>query len=241
MAPLAEKHILLVEDDPELSGLMSRYLSKYGAKIDVLSSGEHAIKTVMEQKPDVIILDASLPHTDGFTICREVRANYLGIIIMLTAREEDFDQVLGLEFGADDYLVKPTELRVLLARIQAHLRAKHRVGNKVAANPIDEKKLSFGQLCIDTVNRNIQFKQQDIPFSDTEFDLFVACASKAGEIVSRAYLLDCMRGIDYDGLNRSIDAKIVTIRKKLRDFTGNDEIIKTVRGKGYLFQSMPIT
>ncbi|ALN86610.1 winged helix-turn-helix domain-containing protein [Lysobacter capsici] len=220
--------ILLIEDDERLGALVAHYLGKHGYRVAVEADGARAVQAILERAPALVLLDISLPGQDGFEICRAVRARYAGIICMLTARTDDIDQVLGLELGADDYIGKPIEPRVLLARLRAHLRrdSAARQGGDL---------LCFGQLRIDRGTREATLHARRIELTTAEFDLLVLLADRAGHILSRDDLLQSLRGINFDGLDRSIDARISRLRRKLGDLAEEPERIKTVRGKGYLF------
>ncbi|QQP96560.1 winged helix-turn-helix domain-containing protein [Lysobacter enzymogenes] len=220
--------ILLIEDDERLGSLVANYLGKHGYDVVLESDGARAVAAILELQPAVVLLDLSLPGQDGFEICRAVRSRYAGVICMLTARTDDIDQVLGLELGADDYIGKPIEPRVLLARLRAHLRRDH------AARQTG-RVLRFGQLRIDCETREATLREVRIDLTTAEFDLLVLLAGRAGQILSRDDLLQALRGIQFDGLDRSIDARISRLRRKLGDLAEEPERIKTVRGKGYLF------
>lgn len=220
--------ILLIEDDERLGALVANYLGKHGYEVVLETDGARAVASILELQPAVVLLDLSLPGQDGFEICRAVRSRYAGVICMLTARTDDIDQVLGLELGADDYIGKPIEPRVLLARLRAHLRRDH------AARQTG-RVLRFGQLRIDCETREATLREHRIDLTTAEFDLLVLLAGRAGQILSRDDLLQALRGIQFDGLDRSIDARISRLRRKLGDLAEEPERIKTVRGKGYLF------
>ncbi|MGO1001560.1 winged helix-turn-helix domain-containing protein [Lysobacter sp. CA196] len=220
--------ILLIEDDERLGTLIANYLRKHGYLVVVETDGAQAVGTILEHAPTVVLLDLSLPGQDGFEICRAVRSRYGGVICMLTARIDDIDQVLGLELGADDYIGKPIEPRVLLARLRAHMRrdsAARQTGSI----------LRFGQLCIERDTREVTLYERRIELTTAEFDLLALLADRAGQILSRDDLLRNLRGINFDGLDRSIDGRISRLRRKLGDLAEEPERIKTVRGRGYLF------
>ena len=226
--------ILLVEDDERLAELTAEYLKKNDFVVDIEGRGDTAEARILESRPDLVVLDIMLPGQDGFAVCRAVRPKYEGIILMLTARDEDIDQILGLELGADDYITKPVPPRVLLARIKALLRR---------AGPADDAgeggtaldSLTFGNFSISQQTRSAMLAGEQIDLTTAEFDLLWLLARHAGSILSRDDLLQQLRGIGFDGLDRSIDARISRLRKKLNDDPENPTRIKTVRGKGYLF------
>ncbi len=223
--------ILLVEDDERLAELTAEYLTKNDMQVTIEPRGDTAEARILAEQPDLVMLDVMLPGKDGFEVCRAVRPNYRGVILMLTARDEDFDQILGLEMGADDYIAKPVQPRVLLARIKALLRRL-----PTSDSPASEsEKMIFGQFNISQSTRTAVLSGESIDLTTAEFDLLWLLASHAGNVLSRDDLLQELRGIGFDGLDRSIDARISRLRKKLNDDPENPTRIKTVRGKGYLF------
>lgn len=221
--------VLLAEDDERLANLVKDYLENNGFQVVIEGVGHNVPRCVVSLLPDIVILDIMLPGKDGLTICKEIRPKYDGPILMLTARDSDLDQVLGFEFGADDYVIKPAEPRVLLARIKALLRRYQR------EEKTEQNQLSFGQLAINIAGRKVTLADQNIDFSSYEFDLLLALAQSSGKILSREYLFTNIYGRAYDGLDRTIDVRVSHIRKKLNDNPENPEKIKTVWGKGYLF------
>ncbi len=220
--------VLIVEDDERLASLTQEYLIRNGLEVGVESDGSRAIRRIIEEQPDMVVLDLMLPGADGLTVCREVRPHYPQPILMLTARTDDMDQVLGLEMGADDYVAKPVQPRVLLARIRALLRRTE----KVEEGP---QRLDFGELIIDNGARSVLLNEEMVEFTSAEYDLLWLLASNAGKILSREDIFERLRGIEYDGQDRSIDVRISRIRPKIGDDPENPKRIKTVRSKGYLF------
>jgi two-component system OmpR family response regulator/two-component system response regulator RstA len=223
--------ILLVEDDERLAELTAEYLTKNDMQVTIEPRGDTAEARILAEQPDLVMLDVMLPGKDGFEVCRAVRPNYRGVILMLTARDEDFDQILGLEMGADDYIAKPVQPRVLLARIKALLRRLPT--GEAPAN--ESEKMVFGEFNISQSTRTAMLSGESIDLTTAEFDLLWLLATHAGNVLSRDDLLLELRGIGFDGLDRSIDARISRLRKKLNDDPENPTRIKTVRGKGYLF------
>jgi len=221
--------VLLAEDDERLAHLVKDYLESNGFKVVIEGVGHNVPRCVNELMPDIVILDIMLPGKDGLTICKEIRPKYEGPILMLTARDSDMDQVLGLEFGADDYVIKPAEPRVLLARVRALLR-RYQHEEKV-----EQDEINFGQLSINVAARKVEYDKQYVVLSSHEFDLLLELARNAGRILSREYLFNSIYSRPYDGLDRTIDVRVSHIRKKLCDNSENPEKIKTVWGKGYLF------
>lgn len=222
--------ILLIEDDIELATLTQDYLQKNDMTVVIESDGKDAVERIMSEQADCVLLDIMLPNKDGFAICKEVRDQYHGPILMLTARDEDMDQLLGLELGADDYVSKPVHPRILLARINALLRRVNPTVNTAS----HASTLQFDHLLIETGARQVFIKNQLIDLSTAEYDLLLLLAQNAGTVLSREAILQHLRGIGYDGTDRSVDLRISRIRQKLYGNTSQEQI-KTVRGSGYLF------
>jgi two-component system response regulator RstA len=224
--------ILIVEDDPRLAELTREYLEGNGLNVAIEADGAQAAARIVREQPDLVILDLMLPGEDGLSICRKVRGQYDGPILMLTARTDDMDQVLGLELGADDYVCKPVRPRVLLARVRALLR-RHE-GHTGEPDEV-RRRLVFGPLVIDSAMREAWLGEQGIELTSAEFDLLWLLAANAGRILSREEIFNALRGIEYDGQDRSIDVRISRIRPKIGDDPMHPRLIKTVRSKGYLF------
>ncbi|WP_323841637.1 MULTISPECIES: response regulator [unclassified Moraxella] len=222
--------ILIVEDDERLAVLTQDYLRRNGLDVAIEMDGTRAIRRIISEQPDLVVLDVMLPGSDGLTVCREVRPHYQNPILMLTARTEDMDQVLGLEMGADDYVPKPVQPRVLLARIRALLRR-----SETAPSADSPQRLEFGDLVIDNGGRSVTLHGELVDFTSAEYDLLWLLASNSGRILSREDIFERLRGIEYDGQDRSIDVRISRIRPKIGDDPENPKRIKTVRSKGYLF------
>ena len=229
MSTAALTSILLVEDDLRLAELVSRYLESSGFQVAIATRGDEVVAKVEHEPPDLVILDLGLPGEDGFTICRQLRHHYTNPILILTARDSDIDHVLGLELGADDYVVKPVEPRVLLARIGALLRRSRTLARS------ERKTLQFGRLVINMTSRSVHLDGQAISLSGNEFDLLMYLASHAGEIQSRETLFKDLFKREYDGMDRMLDIRISRLRRKLGDEAETAERIKTVWGQGYLF------
>jgi DNA-binding response OmpR family regulator len=226
--------ILLVEDDDELAQWTQDYLSSRGFAVEVTSSGLEAIKRIGEQPPDLVLLDGMLPDIDGLDVCRQIRHTYTNPIIMLTARDEEIDEVLGLEVGADDYITKPVRARALLARIRGHLR-KSQAASSSNETESAKSQIRLNRLIIDKQSRTVVLKDKPVFVTSAEFDVLWLFAERAGEVISRQELVNQLRGFDYDGFDRSIDLRISRIRKKLGDDPNEPCLIKTIWGKGYLF------
>lgn len=229
--------ILLVEDDVRLSALIVEYLKKNALKVETEFRGDTAVQRILDLQPDLVVLDLMLPGLDGFEVCKQVRSGFDGPILMLTARDEDIDQVVGLEIGADDYVVKPVQPRLLLARIRALLRRVTPDNKTVKADSVEGSKdeLDFGRLKVIHRSRTVILNEEAIDFTTTEFDLLWLLASHAGEILSRDKISESLSGVEYDGLDRSIDIRVSRLRKLLQDDPSKPQGIKTVRGQGYLF------
>ncbi len=227
---LRGQRVLIVEDDQRLAGLTQEYLQRNGFHVHVEGDGAQAVRRVLQEQPDLVVLDVMLPGVDGLTVCRELRAHHFNQpILMLTARSDDMDQVLGLEMGADDYVAKPVQPRVLLARVRALLR-------RVDGGEEEQvQRLEFGDLVIDNGARSVSLMGDLVDFTSAEYDLLWLLASHAGTILSREDIFASLRGIEYDGQDRSIDVRISRIRPKIGDDPDNPRRIKTVRSKGYLF------
>ncbi len=221
--------ILLVEDDDLQGTMLELYLRNHGMEVERLSRGDSAPARILETQPDAVILDTMLPGKDGFEICREVRMGYRGPILMLTARSENLDQILGLELGADNYLIKPVEPRLILA----HLRASMRRPAAAATTTTDE--LRYGRFFISRASRTVRLGDEELAFSTAEFELLWLLAQNAGAILSRDDIKRTLHGVDHDGLDRSIDMRVSRLRRRLGDDAEHPVRIKTVRARGYLF------
>ena len=233
------KHILIIEDDERLADLVASYLRKQSYDVTIHGRGDTAESAIEAENPDLVILDVMLPGKSGLDICRDCRSFYDGLILIMTASEDDIDEIVGLELGADDYLSKPVEPRRLLAHIRALLRRKESEPAKPDNVSIQEtakmSQLNFGSLTIDDENRIVTLGTEKLEFTTAEFDLLWLLASQAGQILSRDDILNALRGIEFDGLDRSIDARVSRLRKRLKDDPDDPQFIKTVRAKGYLF------
>ncbi len=226
-------YILIVEDDQKLAGLIAEFLQAQGLQVEVEADGGAAVQRILDTQPALVVLDLMLPGEDGLSICERVRAaGFLRPILMLTARSEDEAQIRGLELGADDYVHKPVRPQVLLARIRALLRRT----SEPEAESVPTR-LEFGELVIDNDRREAWLRGELIELTGAEFDLLWLLSSNAGRILSREEIFIALRGIEYDGQDRSIDVRISRIRPKIGDDPDLPRLIKTVRSKGYLFVS----
>ncbi|KPH96262.1 chemotaxis protein CheY [Pseudoalteromonas porphyrae] len=222
--------ILLVEDDQSLAQWVAEYLTEQGYTTQICVRGDQVVSHVKELKPDLILLDIMLPGQDGISVCRELRQFYQSPIIMLTARDDEMDEVIGLEVGASDYIMKPVRPRALLARIKAALR----LSNDNSENKVDDSIIQVGLLKIDTQSRNVFVDNVEHPISSAEYLLLQYLASNAGQVVSRDAVFKATKGREYDGLDRSVDVLISALRKKFNDDPQHPEKIKTIWGRGYL-------
>jgi len=224
--------VLLVEDDEGLAELIAEYLGRNGLEMHWIKRGDGAIEKTHELSPDLLLLDVMLPGLDGFEICRELRARGATLpIVILTARDEDFDRVVGLELGADEFIPKPVQPRVLLAHVRAILR---RAGMR-QQNPAAGDTIAFGTLEIDVASRAVRLNSRPVDLTSSEFDLLWLLARNAGKVLSRNDILNKLRSLDYDGSDRSVDCRIYRLRRKLGDLADSSERIKTIRNVGYLF------
>jgi len=224
--------ILLIEDDARLAELTATYLEQNGLRVKVEGRGDRAIETFTREKPRLVLLDLLLPGKDGLSICRELRRVHDVPILILTAKDTDLDHVIGLEAGADDYVMKPVDPMVLLARVRALLRRSERTPGAVSTERRPD--VMLGALRISDTSREVWLEGQPVALTTQEFELLSLLARRAGELVSRDEVFRSMRGIDYDGLDRSIDGRVSKLRRKLGDDAAAPTRIKTVWGKGYL-------
>ena len=222
--------ILVVDDDAELRKLLSAYLTDVGFAVDLAGDGEQMWRALAHATPDAIVMDLMLPGTDGLSLTREVRAKSSVPILMLSARGEEIDRVVGLEVGADDYLPKPFSPRELLARLRALLR---RAQPAPAAQRHDE--LAFGPYRLDLAARRLLKDGAEIELSGAEFDLLKALAERPGRVLSRDVLLDLLKGYERDPFDRTVDNRVARLRRRIEPDPAHPVFIRTVRGEGYLF------
>jgi len=222
-------HLLIVEDDQRLAGLVKTYFERAGFTTTWVEQGQQAIDFCHSQQPDLTILDLMLPDMDGITVLRQIRQQYRGKVLMLTASGSDVDQVMGLESGADDYVIKPVEPRVLLARVNSLLK------RRAIDQQQDDQNLVFGNMSINNQAKTVVLSGQTINLTTHEFELLFLLARHAGKVLTRDDIYAMLRGLDYDGTDRAVDIKISRLRKKLGDDATEPQRIKTIWGKGYLF------
>jgi two-component system, OmpR family, response regulator MtrA len=221
-----DARILLVEDDPSIRELTARGLTAAGFEVLTAATGDDGLARFRSERPDVIVLDVMLPGLDGLEVCRAIRATSAVPIVMLTARADTIDVVVGLETGADDYVTKPFEMRELVARVRASLRRATR------AEAADDQ-LRLGPLRIDVAAHAVDRDGQPIELTPTEFRLLVELARHAGNVLSRDQLLERVWGYDYLGDSRLVDAAVQRLRAKVEPDPSHPTVVQTVRGVGY--------
>jgi DNA-binding response OmpR family regulator len=235
MAGSGGARILIVEDDQKLARLVREYLESNGFTVSHEERGDRAPARILAEQPDLVLLDVMLPGLDGLEVCKQVRPHFRGAVLMLTARGEEVDEVVGLEIGADDYMAKPVRPRLLLARVNTLLRRVPRdEGPEEGGDREQPRRRQVGAMVVDAGNRTVQVEGRPVELTTAEFDLLWYLVQHPGEVLSRDRLYLDLRGIEYDGLDRSIDLRIARIRKKIGDDGKNPRIIKSVRGAGYL-------
>ena len=228
----ASPHILIVEDDREIANLVARYLRGNACRVTLAGDGTEMDRALADGRVDLIVLDLMLPGEDGLSLCRRLRASSAIPILMLTAKAEEIDRIVGLEIGADDYLAKPFNPRVLLARIRAVLR---RTGNEVAEEE-GARRMHFVGWTLDVSLRQVLSAEgARISITGAEFDLLHALCLRPGRVLSRDQLLDLTQGRSAGPFERSIDVLVSRIRQKIERDSRNPEIIRTIRSGGYLF------
>lgn len=220
-------HVLVVEDDPAITHLLTEYLTREGFDVDTVGDGEHGVDLARDTRPDVIILDLMLPGIDGIEVCRRVRVFSDAYILILTARGEEVDRVIGLSVGADDYVVKPFSPRELSARVQALLRRPH------LDQALEEPVRRFGGLVIDAAAREVTIDGVHVDLTRTEFDLLDTLSARPRIVFERRRLLEHVWGSDWYGDDHVIDVHVANLRRKLGDDPVASRYVRTVRGVGY--------
>lgn len=223
--------ILVIDDDVKLCELLHEYLARFNFDVLTTHDSTSGLARIKTSQPDLVVLDVMIPQVDGFEVLREIRKFSKLPVIMLTARGELSDKVVGLELGADDYLAKPFEPRELVARIQTVLR-RTQAGNRPVV-------LDFGDLVIDLDSRSVVLNGKPLQLTTTEFEVLALISARPGKVLSRDDLMEKLRGICSDAFNRSVDIAISRLRSKLGDDAKNSRYIKTIRGKGYIFIGRP--
>ena len=218
--------ILVIDDDPKLASLLVEYLGGRGLVVESVSNGEQGIQKRKVGGFDLIVLDVMMPGMDGFAVLKEIRKDSQIPIIMLTARTEDFDRIVGLELGADDYLNKPFNPRELLARIHAILRRSQ--------PQHEEEILHAAGIRMEITKRRVEIDGEELELTSTEFDILRVLLSNAGRVIARERLMELARGQEFASFDRSIDVHISNLRKKIKDPSKKSKRIKTIRGVGYI-------
>jgi DNA-binding response OmpR family regulator len=224
----AKKQILIIDDDLKLGELLKGYLSKFEMTVTPAAHSEEGLNLLKKRGFELVILDVMLPGKDGFEVCKEIRKTSKVPIIMLTARGDVTDRVVGLEIGADDYLPKPFEPRELVARIQSVLR-------RLAPSPAPVGLLKSDGLTLDLSKRRASLKEKDLALTTTEFEILAFFMKNPGVVLNRDRIMEYLKGIECEAFNRSIDIAVSRLRKKLKDPAEKPKFFKTVWGEGYLF------
>ena len=234
---MAEK-ILVVEDEVALQETLSYTLKRQGYEVDVAGDGPSALETARRVHPDLILLDIMLPGMDGFEVCRVLRQESTIPVLMLTARDDEIDRVVGLEVGADDYLTKPFSMRELLARIKAMLRRVRMIRQETTPAAVGgaPQVLTFDNLDLDLTRREVRLNGKPIAMKPKEFDLLHFLAQHRGQVLTREHILERVWGWDYIGDSRTVDVHVRWLREKIEADAANPQRIITVRGAGYRFE-----
>ena len=231
--------ILVVEDEPALRDTLTYNLKKDGFSVEAVGDGRAALDSARKLRPDLIVLDLMLPEIDGFEVCRILRREMSTPILMLTARDDEIDRVVGLEVGADDYLTKPFSMRELMARIKAQLRRsrllREELGRSIESQSIHEK-LIFGNLIINLTRREVTLNGVPLQLKPQEYELLLFFAEHKGQMLSREFILERVWGWDFIGDSRTVDVHVRWLRQKIEQDAGDPERIVTVRGGGYRFE-----
>jgi two-component system OmpR family response regulator len=226
-------HILVVDDDREIRTLLAEYLEKNGLRVSVARDGKEMRRALGRTRVDLVVLDVMMPGDDGLNLCRELRRNSQIAIIMLTARAEDVDRIVGLELGADDYVPKPFNPRELLGRISAVLRRTANAPRDPLLSTVAGYRFAGWRL--DNTARSLQDESgNEVSLSGAEFRLLAVLLAHAGRVLSRVQLMDLLRGRDLEPFDRSIDQRVRRLRQILRDDARSPRIVKTVYGEGYV-------
>jgi DNA-binding response OmpR family regulator len=233
--------ILVVEDEPALRDTLSYNLKKDGFAVEAVGDGRAALESARRLKPDLIVLDLMLPEIDGFEVCRILRQEMITPILMLTARDDEIDRVVGLEVGADDYLTKPFSMRELMARVKAQLRRSRLLKEELEKSNADgsqkpQEKLTFGNLTINLTRREVTLDGEPIALKPQEYDLLLFFAEHKGQMLSREFILERVWGWDFIGDSRTVDVHVRWLRQKIEEEASKPTRIVTVRGGGYRFE-----
>ncbi|MGZ9166324.1 MAG: response regulator [Anaerolineales bacterium] len=231
--------ILVVEDEPALRDTLTYNLKKDGFTVEAVGDGRSALESARRLKPDLIVLDLMLPEIDGFEVCRILRKEMITPILMLTARDDEIDRVVGLEVGADDYLTKPFSMRELMARVKAQIRRSRLLREELAQSNETQKqhqKLKFGNLIVNLTRREVLLDDEPLALKPQEYELLVFFAEHKGQMLSREFVLERVWGWDFIGDSRTVDVHVRWLRQKIEEDPGKPKRIVTVRGGGYRFE-----
>jgi DNA-binding response OmpR family regulator len=228
--------VLVVEDEENLLALLRKYLEREGYEVHETLDGREALEVARRAEPDVVVLDWMLPGLDGMEVLRELRRFSEAYVIMLTARADEVDRIVGLSTGADDYLVKPFSPGELVARVRAMLRRPRGVASSAQGILEEDAPLSFGELIVDPARRETRLLGEEVPLTALEFELLAALASRPGFVFSRSRLLERVWGENYFGSDHVVDVHIANLRKKLKEDPSDPRYVQTVRGVGYRFR-----
>ena len=232
------KTILVVDDEPKIADLARDYLEHAGFAVVVTGDGQSALDLVRQRGPDLVVLDLGLPGLDGLDVTRELRRHGDVPIVMLTARDDELDKVLGLELGADDYLTKPFSPRELVARVKAVLRRSERDGDAAGlarGGPEESDRIVAGDVVLDLPRMRVAVAGRNVELTPTEFSLLATLARRPGRIYTRSQLLDALRGVTFESYERSIDAHVKNLRRKIEPVPRQPRYVLTVHGVGYRF------
>jgi len=233
---MSEK-ILVVEDEPALQETLAYNLTRQGYEVKTAGDGQAALDIARKEQPDLIVLDIMLPVLDGFEVCRILRKKMNTPVIMLTARDDEIDRVIGLEIGADDYLTKPFSMREFLARVKAQLRRVRMVREEMEdESQVAHEKLTFDNLTLDMTRREVLIAGKPVAVKPKEFDLLLFLARHRGQVLSRDLILERVWGWDFSGGSRTVDVHVRWLRKKIEEDPANPQRIVTVRSRGYRFE-----
>ena len=219
--------LLIIDDDEKLNRLLKKFMADFGFTVHAATHPVDGLKKIRRFSPDLVILDVMLPDINGFEVCKKIRQFSTVPIVMLTARGELMDKVVGLELGADDYLPKPFEPRELVARIQSVLRRTQNIGKSQIQ--------TYGRLTVDFAGRKIQLDGEPVTLTTNEFTALALLIKNAGRVMDRDEILQTLRGMDSDAFNRSVDITMSRLRQKLKDDPKDPVFIKTIWGAGYVF------
>lgn len=230
--------ILIVEDELSLQETLAYNLKKEGYIVETVGNGRNALESARKLKPDLIVLDIMLPEMDGFEVARILRKEMSSAILMLTARDDEIDRVVGLEVGADDYLTKPFSMRELIARVKAQLRRTRLLKEEInkSVEPIKHEILTFDNLSIDLTRREVLLNQKPVQLKPKEYELLLFFAEHRRQMLSREFILERVWGWDYIGDSRTVDVHVRWLRQKIESNSSEPKRIVTVRGGGYRFE-----